>query len=146
LLSVAGVSVLGEFVDAPEDAESIDMEADVSASVFISEGTVLSDGLSIGALPAESIDPPVSLVALSPQAASPIAVARMKKYFFIKIRFRLKIIAFRPLHLKYYSNFRFSAHIGLNPLKRNKIFFQKKDEGHLNNLWSAFYRPPFSAQ
>jgi hypothetical protein len=58
-------------------------------------GSVLSDGLSIGALPAESMDPP-SLVALSPQAASPIAVARMKKYFFIKIRFRLKIIAFRP--------------------------------------------------
>jgi hypothetical protein len=86
-------------VDEPELLESyIDVESGALpfGGTVLSAGFILSDGAaSVGAVLAESIEPPLLSVALSEQAAKPIAAARMKKYFFIKHHFRLKIIAFR---------------------------------------------------
>jgi hypothetical protein len=64
--------------------------------IVLSDGLVLSGGAaSVGAMLAESIELPLPFEELSEQAANPIAAAKMKKYFFIKFHFRLKIIAFR---------------------------------------------------
>jgi hypothetical protein len=86
---VEGVWLFGAVVDEPELLESlivVESGALPLGGIVLSDGFVLSGGaVSVGAMPAESIEPPLLFDALSEQAANPIAAAKMKKYFFIKI-------------------------------------------------------------